>query len=184
MGEDVATRLPAEAKVRRDASVIADRARGLSWATVAQRHQLSERHCREIWATGRTTDLNPRASLDALADILAQLDAAIEDLALLAETTRNDAVRLGAVRARLAAMADRFEVMQACGLLPRDLGLFRLEIDVREMTRVIVDAFDAHAIPGEARCAVLHALRRGSIERNGNGTPGHSSGASRSALPE
>jgi len=72
--------------------VIADRARGLSRATVAQRHQLSERHCREIWATGRTSDLDPHASLEALTDFLAHLDAAIEDLALLAETTRNDAV--------------------------------------------------------------------------------------------
>jgi hypothetical protein len=38
----VAPQLPAAKQVRRDERIIADRARGLRWATIAERHGLSE----------------------------------------------------------------------------------------------------------------------------------------------
>ena len=42
----MATRLTAQRKVERDAAVVRDRARGLTWPTIAARHGLSERQCR------------------------------------------------------------------------------------------------------------------------------------------
>ena len=44
----------------------------------------------------------------------------IEELALLSDSPRNDAVRLGVLRAKLNAMATRFDLMQTMGL-PLDL---------------------------------------------------------------
>jgi hypothetical protein len=37
--------LTAQRKVERDAAVVRDRARGLTWATIAERHGLCEREC-------------------------------------------------------------------------------------------------------------------------------------------
>jgi hypothetical protein len=45
----MAGRQDAASKVARDGRVVADRARGLVWATVAARHGLSERQCISIW---------------------------------------------------------------------------------------------------------------------------------------
>jgi hypothetical protein len=75
--------------VARDAKVVADRARGLTWPTIADRHALSERQCRSIWSEWvRERPLEPTDPRDALREAVAQLDATIEDTALFAETIR------------------------------------------------------------------------------------------------
>ncbi len=78
-------------KVRRDEQIIAERARGLTWPTIARRHGLSERQCRNIWSArpGRVscrdlTDLEARVD-----EALEGYDAAIEDLAMLAASATN-----------------------------------------------------------------------------------------------
>ena len=43
-------RLSAHEKVARDDRIVADRARGLTWATIGARHGVTERQCRTIWA--------------------------------------------------------------------------------------------------------------------------------------
>jgi hypothetical protein len=55
------------------------------------------------------------------------------------------------------------ELMMSVGLLPRDLGLIRHEIDVRRLTRTIVEVFDRHGLPSEVRMDVAEALRAGSL---------------------
>src|SRR4051812_10719509 len=101
----MASRLNAEGKVARDARIVADRARGMSWATVASRNGLSERMCLAVWKERLAAEpLEAADPREALLEAAAQLDAAIEDLALLAQATANDAVQLGAIKARLAAM--------------------------------------------------------------------------------
>ena len=43
-------RVTAQQKVERDALIVGDRARGLTWATIEARHGVTERQCRTIWA--------------------------------------------------------------------------------------------------------------------------------------
>jgi len=136
-------RATSEEKVRRDAGVVADRAHGLSWATVAGRHDLSERMCRSIWNEHlREQPLGPDNPTEALREAAAYWDAAIEDLALLAETTRNDPVRLGAITRRLEAMSRKQELLRLAGVLPYTPQAMRTEANVQRMTEIVLELFD------------------------------------------
>jgi hypothetical protein len=159
-------RLTAGEKVRRDARIVADRAHGLGWATIADRHGLSERHCRTIWteqaAMLAIEDVGP---LERVQEAILQYDCVLEDLALLAEQASHDAVRLGAVRSRLAAIEQRLVLFQMLGLLPRDLECLRNEREARDLARVLRTVFDRYGLPPEAEEEILSAL---------NGKNGHS----------
>jgi hypothetical protein len=152
--------VPAYEKVRRDALVVADRARGLTWPTIAARHHLSERQCRSVYADFRRRAGNePEDPEDEARDAVRLLEAAIEELALLAETTNNDAVRLGAIRTKLDAICRRIELMQALGLLPRDLGLFEDRRDGRLMASALLGVLERHDIAPEVEDEMLDALQ-------------------------
>jgi len=128
----MAARPAAREKVIRDQRIVADRARGLAWATIAGRHGLSERQCQTIWRDHLAREPLPhQVDLEeSLRETLAQLDAVVEDAALLAETTRNDSVRLGAIKMRYSALTGKTQVMHACGLLPRyEHGLHALDFE-------------------------------------------------------
>jgi hypothetical protein len=128
-------RVTAQEKVRRDAAIAGDRARGLGWAQISERHGVSERQARTIWRERlQEVSTEPVDVREALREAIAQLDAAIEDLALLAESTSNDSVRLGAIKARLAAMAERHELMRLSGLLPFDARCGRRGNSARSTT--------------------------------------------------
>ena len=124
----MAGRLDAASKVARDGRIVADRARGLTWATVAARYELYERQCVAIWkarlAAEPLEEVDPR---EALLEAAAQLDAAIEELALLAEATANDAVQLGAIKARLTAMQQNHDLLRLAGPLPWSPQTWRTE---------------------------------------------------------
>src|SRR4051794_7677827 len=84
----MAERLRAEAKVARDRRIVLDRARGLPWPTTADRHDLTERQCRNVWAQRSTAgqELGERDAVEELRDLLDELDAAGEACALLIES--------------------------------------------------------------------------------------------------
>lgn len=158
------------------------RARGLGWAEISARLALSERQCRRVVAEFRETGprLHEMDPVETIEEALEQFDSAIEDLALLAEKSQHDGVRLGATRSRLDALRGKLELMRAVGVLPRDLGRLKIEVDVRHTARAILDVFEAYSVPHEVQEAVVEAVenRKGSfssvesIEHN-NGTALH-----------
>ena len=146
------SRLAAADKVRRDAGVVADRARGLTWATIAQRHDLTPRACQLIWSQRASGDsatllIDPQ---EALLEALEQLDRMAEDCSLLWESTRNDSIKVAALKQRHAVMADRFRLLMAVGVLPSNLGGFATEIDAVELGRVLLELFDRHGLDDDA----------------------------------
>jgi len=141
--------------------VIADRARGFPWSYIADRHGLSERQCRNIWTARRDgrSDLLSAAEREALVhDALDAYDAAIEELAVLADETANDAVRLGSIKARTAVVKHRLEFLQAIGLLPKDLYAVALQIDAERLVASILRVLDDFGFPDAAHLAVLESL--------------------------
>lgn len=82
-------RLTAQQKVERDARIVADRAAGLTWPTIARRHDLSERQCQEILRAHRAARprFEARDPVDAVTEVVEQLDSVIEKFALVAEQT-------------------------------------------------------------------------------------------------
>lgn len=161
-------RLPASAKVQRDGRIVADRARGLTWSTIGARHGVSERQARTVWSERlREVSTEPVDVREALKEAVAQLDAAIEDLVLVAEDTKNDAVRLGAIKARLSAMAEKHELMRLSGLLPFDVRAVRTEAELRDINDMIFGLFDKHGLGDDAKRELEEGLEAGLAGRNG-----------------
>ena len=162
-------RLTAAEKVKRDAKIVADRARGLGWALVADRHGLTERQCQNIWAHFLNSQPEPGEAdpLTAVYETIASCDAIIEELALVAESATHDAVRLGAIKARQYAIEQRFRLKQAMGLIPRDLGLFVYEFDADRLAQTLEDVCEKHGATPEFYRDLSVALREGSVMRNG-----------------
>ncbi len=175
----MATRLAARDKVERDALVVADRARGLTWPTISARHGLCERQCREVVRAHRASGpaLDEHDPLEEVQEALEQLESLVEQLALVVESSKHDAVRLGALKAQLAASGQRLALMQAVGILPRTLGLLRQDADIYRVGDILLAVFDRHDVSLEARQEVLAALQAGLVwqgrqgfeARNGGG---------------
>jgi len=165
----VAPRLQAAEKARRDERIVADRARGLRWSTIAQKHNLSERQAREVWRERLSAEhLESLDGRDAIAEALLQIEAAIEDLALLAQTTNNDPVRLGAIRARLDAMGDRVTPLRVGGYLPRTWRDAMVEANFRTMSENIVEVLEKHGVFNAVAGDLLAALRTQGARSNGH----------------
>jgi hypothetical protein len=155
-------RLAAAGKVKRDEAVIADRARGFGWSTVAERNGVSARQCQNIWRERQERTLldvaNPR---EELRDEIAFLDAAIEEYAKLSETTGNDSIRLGAIKARLEAQARRLELKRFCGLLPWDLGQVVSATATRLIVEELIAICEKHDVPEQVYKELAASLRQG-----------------------
>ncbi len=156
-------RLTARAKVARDDAIVCARMRGRSWAAIASAHDLSERQCQQILQDYRASHprLRQRDPLELLDDMLDQYQGAQEELAEISATTKHDATRVGAIRTRLVALEAQTNVLMLVGVLPRDLGRFRFDLDVQELCRKTLAVFDAHGVPIEAKRALVLALRGG-----------------------
>ena len=148
------------ARVERNAEVVRDRARGFGWPKVAERNGLSERQCRRICEEWRES--RPRAHqedpLELFEELLDAYNAGIEDLALVLEEASQDAVKVGAIKARLALIEDKAKLFQAVGILP-DLGKLGEERDLRVLADTVWDVMDRHGVPEEARRDLAATIR-------------------------
>lgn len=153
-------RLPAAEKVRRDAQIVRDRARGLTWATIAERHGVSVRQCQAI-LSGHLAAQRGCTHADAaelVDELLMQFDATLEEFALLAEETRNDAVRVAALKSKAALLTQRLTVLRICGLLPASGYQLRYEIDARRVQTTLMSALVRHDLSNEVVDDLLGAL--------------------------
>jgi hypothetical protein len=159
----------ARQKVERDARVVADRARGLTWATIAERHGLSETMCRNIWRERRSAEGFRTVRPDEVVDeVLAQVEAVVEELAELAASTNNDAVKLGAIKSRSGVLMKKVELLQALGRVPMALRL-RAEISVEASANAFLGILEKYGVPDSAAHELVDALRADPI---GLQTPG------------
>ena len=163
-------RLTAQRKTERDRLIVSDRAAGLTWLTVARRHDLSERQCQEIVREHRAAEplFESRDPVEAVTDLVEQLESIIEKFALIAEQTGHDAVRVGALRSQLAAMEQRFLVMHALGLVP-SLDLVRQDVDLRRVGEMAGSVLRRHGVADEVFADLQHALRAGLVWPAANG---------------
>lgn len=114
--------MTASERRRRDTKIVADRARGMTWPELADRHSVSERTARravEARYRREPDELEPNPEA-IVRETLAMLEQSIGDYALLSLTASGEAVRLGAMKARDDAARHRIEVMRSIGRLPRD----------------------------------------------------------------
>lgn len=154
----------AEAQTRRNQAIIYDRARGLGWTSIAERHRLSTRQAQKIWA--RRLEQQHDQTGDVLTQVfeeLAYLEAAVEELAELASDSKNDAVRLGAIKAKIDAQGKRVELKRILGLLPSRLENIRLASESQKVINGFFEALEETSLewaPGkfEEYVATAHRL--------------------------
>lgn len=135
----------------RNAEIFAARARGIGWARIAAEYGISERQAQRIYTEQRENRAT-LASIDpveVVEELLVAYDAAVEDLAVLAQETGHDGTRLGAIRARIDATRAKHELLAAVGVLPHDLGRLSLEIDGRVLGDTLVRVLERHDLPQE-----------------------------------
>lgn len=147
---------------RRDQALVADRARGIGWAELATRHDVSERQARRIveaWYADHpaVADLDPRR---IVLETLAAFDQDLEDLAVLSISTENDAVKLGAIKARGEAFRGRVQVLREIGLLPLDWKRWTSELDGRQVVERFFEVLSRHqdAVPDDVVADLERAL--------------------------
>lgn len=107
---------------KRDRELVADRARGMTWPELAARYELSERQAQRVverWWSRQGEDVDV-SSDDVVRETLAAFAQDLNDLAVRAVETQNDAVKLGAIKARGDVFRGRIEVLRSIGRLPRD----------------------------------------------------------------
>jgi hypothetical protein len=110
-------------QARRNREIVLDRARGFTWATVAERHGITTRRAQQVVRESRErSELEESADLEELVkEEIEALDQLIEDLADREARSENEAVKLGNTKLRLKGLERRVELRQALGILPDEL---------------------------------------------------------------
>jgi transposase len=154
-------RLAAADQMQRDAQIVAARTRGLSRSQIANTYGVSETtidNVMERWRAKRPKlrNLDP---VKIIEEHLERYEAAQEELAMLAATTKQDAVRVGAVKARLDAMEKATTLMQQTGVLPHDLGVLRVQVDLGTVAQKMLEVLDRHQVGPELRRELADAIQ-------------------------
>lgn len=167
-GRQGTNKLSTAAAAKRHAKVIELRASGLAWASVAVQVGLAESSCKEVWKKWSDEGKLEIQGTDPIAVVLEQitrLDVAIGELAEIASNKTNQAAaRVGAIGAKARLMAQQVELLQAVGLMPKQLGRLAIELDVRFVSQqmfVILEKYVPKARLAQAENEFASLIDRG-----------------------
>ena len=128
---------------------MADRNRGLTWPLIAERHGVTERQRRNVFAQWRAVEkesLFDGDAVDWLTETLARLDSMVATLAAIAEEAPNDSARVGALRVQLDVMRQQAALMVASGLLPQNLRADRDYDAIMAVIDAMLDVVERHDV--------------------------------------
>lgn len=151
----------AEEREVRNQQIIVDWLRGMDYPALSAKWNLSERQLKEIIARFREHHKPVHEGADPIDIVYTMLDrysAWISQLAVIADEADADSARVGAVNAQMSAQNKSAELMQATGLLPKNLGTLRLELDVRLLTQKLIKVLNDHEAPIELKEAIVEVL--------------------------
>lgn len=139
---------------------MAAKARSISDAAVAQTYGVSETTVKKVMRAWRAEQPSLRTvdPIEVVEQMIFEIRGSIEELALISSTSKQDAVRVGAVGKKLDAMKQMTSLMQATGVLPNDLGTLKVDMDVRAFAAVVLEVFETQNIPEEAVAAVMEKV--------------------------
>lgn len=149
-----------EQEYRRNMMVVDMKRRGWSWPAVTEKSGVPERTGRRILDAYRAaypslTKSEPTELVDFMADNYHTL---VEDFQRAADNADNSAALVGALNGKRGALGDLLVLMQATGVLPRDLGRLTMLIDGRQTAEKIIAVLDRHSISPEVQREIREAL--------------------------
>lgn len=148
----------------RDARIVVDRVRGRGWRWLAEKYDLSERGCQDAFERWREHNDHKFEKVDAISVVHSMLDTYMalgEQAAEIAADADADNNKLGALNTQMSAMTKAAELCQATGILPKNLGTLKMEIDARVLAQKLVRVFDEHDVEPEVKRAVIAVLESG-----------------------
>ena len=106
-------------------------------------HRVSARRAQQVVREWHKRPDRPELPDDQerLNDEIEVLDRAIEEYAELAVTSENDAVKLGAMNAKIRAQDRRIALYRATGVLPYELCRIKNRIDIAKWSDIVDEAF-------------------------------------------
>lgn len=146
----------------RNRAIVSDRLRGATLPELAARYGLSERQCGNVlreWRDSGVADLEAEDALAVVYEFIERYRQVEACLAEIAQAADNSAAAVGAHRGRLDAIDRQVQLMQAAGLLPKELGRLKLQADVRTVAARLVAVFREHQVSAEIEQDVIAALR-------------------------
>lgn len=157
----------------RDLKIATERAAGRSWEQIAASTGLTARRCQQIVKRLREQQLvEPYVDLfgdefdarGALEDHVALVKQTITDFADLALTTKNDGVRVAALRSKVEQSAGLMDLLRQLGQLPDHWGAFKAEREMQSLLTEFADLARKFELPEEYVEEVI-ALSQRSITR-------------------
>ena len=156
-------RLTTTEQFKRNVEIVADKCRGEQWAVIAERHNISVKQARRVFAAYRE-QADTILETDPVEVVRELLEGYLADIADCTQVYR-DAIgdnningRIGAINARMAARQKATELRQAVGNLPRDLGTLRLEIDAQITVDRVIKVLERFDLPEQAWDELLTEL--------------------------
>ena len=144
-------------RMRRDLRIWELHLLGLTYAEIASMYDLTEDRVGQIVRAERERRRNdpehPRA-WELFLDHMVMLEAAAEQLALIALTTRHDGVRLGAISKRISVMRRIIELQWEAGMLPRGVGKVS-PVALQRLGAELVELAERLELPYEVIDAIL-----------------------------
>jgi DNA-binding Lrp family transcriptional regulator len=158
--------MTADQIAQRNSEIVAAKLRGIPWSTISETFGVSPRQCKNIMKQYRETNptLRHHDPVDIVDELLEGYQGIIEELALVSARSNNDAVRVGAINAKMSAYGKVAELLQAIGVLPHDLGQLRVVIDGRMVAESVVDVLREFREGGVIEGQVMEELEDRLIE--------------------
>ena len=155
-----------EQRVARNRRLVRDRLeRGVPWKVLARDYDVTERGARYIVRTFLQRGEGMEHAYDEPTKVVDELLAGyrtdlweLNEAVELAWGQRNATALVGGVKARMDARQRIIELLQATNRLPKNLGHLSVIYDVRFLVEQVVEVFDEHDVPPEARRALLDRL--------------------------
>lgn len=166
------TKLTAAQKVERDTTVIALRAKGNTWPSIAQATGLSASQCREVhrlYLRDQVSVLGRRLPEDFIVEVLDEFDSVIQEMAAIREESTNAMTVVAACRTQLQASKSRVEFMQALGLLPSRPASINEMRELHSLVQEIADVLHEAGMPPEVEAEIIDIASRGPRRRSLSG---------------
>lgn len=173
-------RATAAETVARHNEVIRLRLRGLTWAQIVEKTGLGDSAARAAWYAWTADEKVALVSEDPL-DVVMEQIAGFRELRSMAANVyeesegvlveeskggklvmigKSPTARIGALRLMMDLRAREIDLRQETGLLPRNLGKFQVEIDVRYVVDQLVQIMVKYDMPPAAQDEMLQLLER------------------------